>query len=82
MAPVPDKNEEIIKYINKRVDEFKIDLIKLSLENNHPYIDLILRTAVSDFKRHIKDHAADIQAGSEEARLCGIITDEKFGLYQ
>jgi hypothetical protein len=66
-------NQEIIKYISKRIDKFKNDVIKLSLENNHPYIDAILRYAIIDFKLHIKDCAADIQPESEEARICGII---------
>jgi hypothetical protein len=57
----PEKEKAIKKHFDKKIKEFKQKALKIALENNHPYIEAILKMAIYTLQDDIKAKAADIR---------------------
>jgi SET domain-containing protein len=64
----PERLKEISEYVDKRLSEFNIELRKLVIENNHPYINIYLKAAIEDLKKTISTGGYEI-LGAEEVFL-------------
>ena len=55
----PEKEKAFKDHINKEVRSFKRKMIKLSIENDYPYVTAILESALRKMEKNIEDQVCD-----------------------
>lgn len=62
------RDEEIIKHIEKCLNEFSNELKEVALNNDHPYVRIYLETAIYDLKKDISK-GSQVISGIDEMLL-------------
>lgn len=57
----PEREKAIKKYIDKRIKDFKKEILKLALEHDHPFIDAYLKGVIIDMEQDITWNRADMR---------------------
>lgn len=56
-----EREKEIKKYFNKRIKEFKKEILKLAIEHDHPFIDAYLKGVIINMEQDIGWNRADMR---------------------
>lgn len=65
----PQKQKTFKNHINKQIRKFRRDLIKLAIENDHPYVMAILEATLNKMRKNIEEGRVDVRP--DEYQLTG-----------